>query len=139
MAHGGWKSSAHSRYGRFEFMLGKVLAMPAAMVGAPPPEEQAPEPREIRRGAGGARRQSARGGTLDQWVSYSDDDEEEAQVNGDAEIEDDQAQLSGFSGSSSPVSAVPASASQAVAGPSSLPPGCRFVPLAASPVPMRRD
>ena len=139
VAHGGWKSSAHSRDGRFEFMLGKVLAMPAAMVGAPPPEEQAPEPREIRRGAGGARRQSARGGTLDQWVSYSDDDEEEAQVNSDSEIEDDQAQLSGFSGSSSPVSAVPASASQAVAGPSSLPPGCRFVPLAASPVPMRRD
>ena len=139
MAHGGWKSSAHSRYGRFEFMLGKVLAMPAAMVGAPPPEEQAPEPREIRRGAGSARRQSAHGGTLDQRVSYSDDDEEEAQVNSDAEIEDDQAQLSGFSGSSSPVSAVPASASHAVAEPSSLPPGCCFVPLAASPVPMRRD
>ena len=139
VAHGGWKSSAHSRYGRFEFMLGKVLAMPAAMVGAPPPEEQAPEPREIRRGAGGARRQSARGGTLDQWVSYSDDDEEEAQVNSDSEIDDDHDQLSGYSGSSSPVSAVPASAPQAVAGSSSLPPGCHFVPLAASPVPMRRD
>ena len=80
VAHGGWKSSAHSRYGRFEFMLGKVLAMPAAMVGAPPPEEQAPAPREIRRGAGGARRQSARGGSLDQWISYSDEEEEEVQV-----------------------------------------------------------
>ena len=47
VAHGGWKSSAHSRYERFA--NSRVLSMPAAMVGLAPAEPAAPRPEEMER------------------------------------------------------------------------------------------
>jgi hypothetical protein len=49
VAHGGWKSSAHSRYERFEHAA--VLSIPAAMVGAALPLPSVPAHRSIQRGS----------------------------------------------------------------------------------------
>lgn len=45
VAHGGWTSSAHDRYHRFG--MPKVLAMPAAMVGAQAPPDREDEDDEV--------------------------------------------------------------------------------------------
>ena len=124
VAHGGWTSSAHTRYERFQ--MGRVLAIAPLMVGQAPPEEQAPQPREINRGPAPTRGESSivegapmwapREDEDDHLVALEDDDERESLASG---FEDEEIALH-------PLLPTPAASSAAAAAPATT-----FVPLAA--------